>query len=167
MKNSKPKTRFRFNFIDVLLIIVILTAAALLLYIFTSSGVSLFGSSKTVTIEYTIEVKQVREEFRDLPKIGDFATESVTQYDIGNVTGISYSPTVYTGINRETGSLVIGEYPERINITFTLTAKAAYDGNEYSVGGYKIAVGKPISIRVPYFTGEGYCTTLREVSSNG
>ena len=166
MKKTASSNRFRFNFIDVLLICVVLAAAVVLVYIFTSSGTSLFGSSETVTIEYTVEVRQVREEFRDLAKIGDMVTETVTQYDIGEVIDVSYVPGIYTGVNRTTGSIVVGDYPEHINVTLTIRAKAVRDGSDYSVGGFKVAVGRAIAVRAPYFTGEGFCTTLMEVTAN-
>ncbi|MDD4772455.1 MAG: DUF4330 domain-containing protein [Eubacteriales bacterium] len=159
--------KIRLNFIDIIIILVILTAIALLAYIFLSSDIKLFEGSRKVTIEYKVELRRVREEFRDFISISDHATDTVTQYALGEVVDVEYAPTRYTGVNRSTGSLVFSDYPEHINITVTIRAEATANGDDYSLNGYKVAVGKQISMRTPNFINEGYCTQLTEVGVNG
>ena len=159
--------KFRLNFVDIIIIIVILTATTLLAYIFLSSDIKLFEGSRKVTIEYKVELRRVREEFRDFISISDHATDTVTQYALGEVVDVEYAPTRYTGVNRSTGSLVFSDYPEHINITVTIRAEATANAGDYSLNGYKVAVGKQISMRTPNFINEGYCTQLTEVGVNG
>lgn len=166
-KPNAEKLKFRFNFIDVILIVVILAAAALLAYIFLSSDINLFESNKKVEIEYKVEIRQVREEFRDFIAISDGVTDTVTQYALGEVVNVEYTTTRYTGVNHTTGELVFSDYPEHINIIVTIRAKATASGDVYSLGGYKVAVGKAIAFRVPDYIGEGYCIQLTEVAANG
>ncbi len=165
--NTAAPRRFRFNFIDVLLILIILAAAVLLAYIFTSSEITLFDSQQTVEIEYTVLLRNVREEFRDLIEAGDHVTDTVTLYGIGEVTDVSYADGSYTGINHSAATVVNGPYPEHMNVTITIRAQASVGDGFYDIGGYKVAVGKLIDLRVPHFTGEGYCRTITEVSTNG
>jgi heme A synthase len=166
-KPNGEKLKFRFNFIDFILIFVILAAAALLAYVFMSSDISLLDNNKKVEIEYKVEIKQVREEFRDYIAISDRVTDTVTQYALGEVVNVEYAPTRYTGVNHTTGELVFSDYPEHIEIIVTIRAQATANGDVYSLDGYKVAVGKAIAMRVPDFIGEGYCTQLTEVAANG
>lgn len=162
-KTESGKIKFRFNLIDALLIVTIIAAAGILIYIFMSSEVDLFSDGNTVAIEYTVEIKQIRTEFRDLISIEDPVTDTVTQYPIGSVTDVAYSDTQYTGINRGTGELVFSNYPERMNIVVTIHATAEASSDGYIVNGYRVSVGKNIALRVPSFIGEGYCTTITEI----
>ena len=159
--------KFRLNLIDIIIILVILTATALLVYVFLSSDITLFEGSRKVSIEYKVELRRVREEFRDFISISDHVTDTVTQYALGEVVDVEYAPTRYTGVNRSTGSLVFSDYPEHINITVTIQAEATVNGDDYSLNGFKVAVGKQIPIRTPNFINEGYCTELMEVGVNG
>lgn len=159
--------RFRFNFIDLILICVMLAAAAMLIYIFKTSDISIIKGSERTEIEYTVEIRQVREEFRNFIQNYDKVTDTVTQYALGEVVNVEYAPARYTGVNRTTGTLVFSDYPEHMNVTVTIRAEATAGDGEYSIDGYKIAVGKAVALRVPGFTGEGYCTKLREVPSDG
>ncbi len=166
-KTGAEKTRLRLNFIDIIVLVIILAAAALLAYIFLSSDVDLFEGSRKVTVEFKVEIRNVREEFRDFINISDHATDTVTQYSLGEVVDVEYMPARYTGVNRATGELVFSDYPEHINITVTIRSEASADGADYSLGGYKIAVGKKVALRTPDFINEGYCTQLTEVGANG
>lgn len=166
-KPNAEKLKFRFNFIDAVLIVVILAAAALLAYIFLSSDINLLDSNKKVEIEYKVGIRQAREEFRDFITISDQVTDTVTQYALGEVVNVEYTPTRYTGVNHNTGELVFSDYPEHIDIIVTIRAQATASGDVYSLGGYKVAVGKAIALRVPDFISEGYCIQLTEVAVNG
>lgn len=166
-KSGAEKMKFRLNFIDIIIILVILAATALLAYIFLSSDINLFDGNKKVVVEYKVEIRNVREEFRDYITISDHATDTVTQYSLGEVVDVEYTPTQYTGVNRATGELVFSDYPERINIIVTIRSEASADGADYSLNGYKIAVGKQIALRTPNYINEGYCTQLTEVGVNG
>lgn len=163
---NKEKIKFRFNLIDAVLVAVILAAAVLLVYIFSSSSVSLFGGKSSVDIIYTVELRKIREEFRseDLIKVGDSVTDSVTLYAIGEVVEEAvYEPFMYKGVDSE-GKVKTEKYPDFMNITLTIRASADTSEGIYSIGGYSMAVGKKVSLRVPNFTGEGYCTSIREVN---
>lgn len=164
---GSQKNRFRLNFIDIIVILILLTATALLAYIFLSTDINLFEGNKKVTIEYKVEIRQIREEFRDFINISDLATDTVTQYALGEVVDVEYTPARYIGVKRNTGELVISDFPEHINIIVTIRSAASVDGADYSLDGYKIAVGKPVALRTPNFINEGYCTQLMEVGTNG
>jgi hypothetical protein len=164
IKGSKAKIRF--NFIDALLILIILAAVAALVWIFGFSSTDASANQKQVEIEYTVRIKKVRDEFRGegFFNEGDPVTDSATLYDIGNLVSAEYSKAEHTAPNKF-GELVVSEYPNHIDITLTVRATADITGGVYNIGGYTMTVGKKVSLRVPNFVGEGYCTAISEVVS--
>lgn len=164
IKGSKSKIRF--NFIDALLILIIIAAAAALFWIFGSSNTDANANQKQIEIEYTVRIKQVRDEFRGEGFFheGDPVTDSVTLYDIGKLVSAEYSKSEHTAPNKY-GELVVSEYPNHIDITLTIRATADVSGGTYNIGGYTMSVGKKVSLRVPNFVGEGHCISINEIVS--
>ena len=162
MNGQKNKAGFRLNIIDVILIAIVLACGALLVYMFTSS--SLISNNNQVEIEYTVEFRQLRDEFvgEDFIKKGDKVTDTVTLYSIGEVTAVSYSDYIYVGVDSD-GQLVESPYPNYVNMLITIRATADVSDGVYSVGGYTVAVGKSIALRVPNLVGEGYCQSITEL----
>lgn len=174
-KTNTAGKKFRFNFIDALLILIILAAAALLGFIFTSGNLNMFGSTKTVQIEYVVQARNIRDEFKGVDgetenkfiRSGDRVTDTVTLYSIGEVVNVEYTDGVYVGVNRDENQVVNSLYPGHSNANITIRATAEVSERGYDVNGYKVAVGKLIAMRVPNFTCEGYCISISEVSING
>ena len=165
MTENKKKKGFRFNIIDAIVILIIIAAAVLLGIILSKGGSGIFGiKSSKVQIEYTVELKNIRDEFRseDFIKEGDSVTDSVTLYSIGNVISVKYSPGSFSGYN-SAGEAVNSEYPNHTNIVLTIRAEADISDGFYSIGGYTVAVGKEIGVRLPNFVSEGYCSSITEI----
>ena len=58
------------------------------------------------------------------------------------------------------------EVPELKNLVVTVTATAIYtDGEGYSVGGERIAVGHKYNVSFPGFSGSAYCIELTTASN--
>ena len=163
MKNSTPKKRkFKFNFIDIILLVVILAAVVLLAYIFMSGRIEGFGSN-SMTIEYEVSIMRIREEFRGNINVGDKVVDSVKLMEIGEITNVQYSDSVYIISELNSTEIRYPIYPEHLDMTMTIRAEAVLKDGLYMINGYHIAVGELVSIRVPNFTESGYCTTIREV----
>ena len=108
----------------------------------------------------------VREELKGKINIGDKVIDASQLYTIGEVTDVKYTNYVYTGVNREQGTLVYSDYPSHINITVTISASADISSGNYMINGvYKLSVGTYVSIRVPNFAGSGYCISIKEVAA--
>ena len=157
---TKTKKRFRFNFIDVILIFVILAALACLFYLFTSHQTENSGSTGKYDVVYTIEVRTIRDEFKNLVNVGDKVVDAVQLFTIGEVTDVSYKNSDYTTFDRENGTLVHYDYPGFLDMTLTVRASANLENNTYMIGGYELAVGVLVSFRTPSYTASGYCTTI-------
>ncbi|MFA6948968.1 MAG: DUF4330 domain-containing protein [Eubacteriales bacterium] len=151
--------------IDIVLLAIIIGAATLLIYIFTSSG----GSGKltgavTKNIEYTVLLSEVRDQFKGLVGIGDSVTDTVKLMPIGEVVDIKYEDTIRTIEDSSTGTLKYAVMPDKFDMFVTVKAAAQLENGYYYIDGYQISVGTLVSLRVPEFTGSGYCTAIREVS---
>jgi len=117
---------------------------------------------KTVTIEYTVTITSIREEFRGKVKSQDKVVDSVKLMAIGVVTNIQYQNTINTITNLPTGEILYVQSPEHLDMIVTIEADATLKDGLYDINGYHISVGTPVSLRVPNFTEQGYCTTIRE-----
>ena len=156
------KSKFKFNFIDIILILIILAAAGLLAYIFMSGSIDNF-ISKPVKIEYQVSITQIRDEFRGKVNLNDKVVDSVKQMAIGEVTDIKYEDSIKERADLNSGEIIYPLYPGHLDMTVTIQAWATLKDGLYSIGGYRIAVGTLVSLRVPNFTEQGYCITIREV----
>lgn len=160
MDNSLyPQKRAKFNFIDTLIVLLILAVVAAVVYIFFLSGNDMTG--ETHTIQYTVVVRAVPNEYAENVKIGDSVVDSSQLYQIGTVVNYRYEPA-----KRETQDIVNGEsvtatYENKSDLYITIEAKATL-GTQYSIGGYEIGVGKTVYVRFPNLLPAegGYCKNL-------
>ena len=163
MKNTGTKKhKFKFNFIDIILLAVILVAAVLLVYIFMSGRIESFGN-KTITIEYEVLITRVREEFRGNVNVGDKVVDSVKLMEIGEVTNVRYDDSQFIISELASTEIYYPTIPEHLDMTVNMRAEATVSNGLYMINGYHVAVGELVSIRVPNYTGSGYCTMVREV----
>jgi hypothetical protein len=166
--NPKTASRkpFRFNIIDALFLIVILAASAMLVYILFFRGAETAETPASTEVEYKVELRMVREELKGKINIGDKVIDASKLYTIGEVTDVKYTNATYTGVNKAEGILVYSDYIGYINITVTVKASADTSSGNYMVDGvYKLNVGTYVSLRVPNFTGSGYCVSIKEVTA--
>ena len=155
---TKGSKEGRFNFVDFFLLLIILAViAALVVYIVPGLSEKLVDRDET-EITFTIEFKGVDEDFASNISVGDSVHDSSKNYLLGEVKAVeSYAYTVLI-YNEETGAAEMREIAGKKNIIVTVTATAVYtDGEGYSVGGERIAVGREYYIRMSGFGGSAYC----------
>ena len=163
MKNASAKKGPRFNLLDLILILILLAALGTLFWLFFADGV--LASQKNddrVQIEYVIESKKIREEYRGLVSVGDTIVDTVGHYPLGEVINVQYAEATYTGLDQSSGEMVTSPYPGHLKVTITVRAEAVKSDMSYSIGGYRMSVGGEVFYRVPHFTFSGYCTGLEE-----
>lgn len=156
-------SKHKFNAIDAIIIavIILVIAGAIAFFAFGSAG----ASNSSVKIEYVIELRTIRNEFKDNIIKGDKIIDSVAKYSLGEVIDVSTSDAIYNGTNKVTGTPTVSKYPDHSNINITVVSSASIDSNgRYIIdGGYDISVGTTVHMRVPNFTGTGYCIMIREM----
>jgi hypothetical protein len=157
------KRAVRFNFIDVLIILAVLLIVAIVVNIFVP--LSFFGKLNKTTerqIQYTVEITALDESFIDKVAENQTVIDSVSKYTLGKVMTVDcnthYSELKY---NENEASGWLSPYTDKYNMLVTITVLAEYtEGEGYSVGDRRIAVGEKMSLRFPNFAAEGYCIAL-------
>ena len=151
----------RFNFIDVLIILAFILIGAIVLNLFFPQG--LFKSSSVKKeIQYTVEFLGVDELFVDKIKENDTVIDSVAKYNMGNVMTVD-SSMPYTELKYDSAEGVghLATFENKYNVLVTVSVAAEYnEGEGYSVGDRRIAVGEKLSLRFPDYASEGYCVSL-------
>lgn len=165
MNGTVKKKRIRLNIIDIILLLIIFIAAALLVYIFVSGSIDSVSGDKETKIAYTVLLTGIREEFRGKINIGDSVTDTVKLMPIGTVSNVRYEDYYSAQEDKTTGNIKYSRFPGFINITIEVSADASLKDGFYMIGGYGISVGTLVSLRVPAFTSQGYCTTLTEAKA--
>ncbi|MBQ8552450.1 MAG: DUF4330 family protein [Clostridia bacterium] len=157
--------KHKFNAVDAAIIIVIAAVIGAVVLFFTMGGTDTVNN--TVKLEYVIELRTIRNEFSDNFAVGDGVVDSVAKYHLGEVIGFSVEPASYNGNDFSAGALVAGEYPEHSNVHLTVVSEATIgaDGRYVLDGGYDISVGTTMYVRLPNYTGVGYCTQLSETEA--
>ncbi|MBQ7500778.1 MAG: DUF4330 family protein [Clostridia bacterium] len=158
--NSKTQ-RGKFTFVDLLLLLVILAVVLVLVYVFVSPYTGTITLAPTKNIVYTIQVNDVRSEFKGLITEGDTVTSTSTLREIGKVVSVEYKNVQYTGKD-EKGNTVISDYPGLLTAVITVSARANTEDGLYKAGDVTISAGTQIGFRVPKYTAEGYCTLVKE-----
>ena len=160
MDNSyHPQKRARFNLIDTLIVLLILAIAAAVAYIFFFNGLD--DTQNVHTIQYTVVVRAVPNEYVNNVKRGDHVVDSAQHYQLGTVVDYRYEPA-----KKETNDVVNGQgalatYENKSDLYITIEAQATL-GTQFSIGGYEIGVGKTVYVRLPNLlpTDGGYCKSL-------
>ena len=166
MTKSGARTKGRrFNFIDLLIILAVILLAAIIVNIFMPMSIFRgFMSSDERDIQYTVEFIGVDESFVEKIKENDSVIDSVSKYGLGNVMTVDYN-TQYSVLeyNEAEQSGWLSPYPDKYNVLVTVSVSAEYhEGEGYSIGDRRIAVGELLYLRFPDFTGEGYCIGISE-----
>ncbi len=155
----------RFNFVDLLIILALLLFIAIVVNIFLpSSFLNSFKENTEREIQYTVEFSYVDQDFVDKIKENDLVIDSVSKYSLGNVITVDYNQNyreLYYDTLQKAGRLLT--YEDKYNVIVTVTVVARYDeGEGYTVGDRRIAVGEKLSLRFPDYAAEGYCIGLSE-----
>lgn len=158
-KNADKKKKFKFNFIDFLLILLVLAIIATVVYIFAPFS-WIRQKNGTVSLQYTIEIQAVDEEFIENINENDIIIDSVSKNVIGSVVAVDYS-TQHSVLKYDESSRegILSVIPDKYNLIVTIsTENAVYnDGEGYSVNGCRIAVGEKINAKFPNYVTECYC----------
>lgn len=156
--------KHKFNAIDAAIIIVIIAIIGAAAFFLSSGSGTESPAAQTQKIEYTIELRTIRDEFADNFTVGDKIIDGVELYRIGEIVAVEAVDATYNGNNLVTGELIICDYPDYSNVILTVIADAAIgEFGRYSIdGGYDLSVGTAIYLRAPNYVGLGYCTQIRQ-----
>lgn len=159
MNSEKKKNNLSFNIIDVALIIIALSAISAIVFFLSNNRITKGSSSEKVSIEYTLQFKEIREEYKNLIEIGDTITESTKMAKIGEVINVIYTEALYSGINSD-GETVTTPYTGRITVTVKVKTTAVKTKSGYVINGYDLFIGNDMNVRMPNYTGDAKCIAI-------
>ena len=161
------KKQFRFNLVDLLLILVIIAAVGAVIYIFAGNRV--FGKEAT-EIEYTVEVTMIKNDL--LPEVrkmqeGDTVIDSVRGYNLGNLVSYSLEDAYMLTTDLKSGTVKKVYFPQEpgfSRLTVTVRSQCSKQNGVYDINGKTMAVGLDVPFRTSRLVGDGYCTSITEVT---
>ncbi len=165
MAQNAQGTKHKFNFIDVIIILAVIAVAAAAIFIFGANR--LFADSETVGVEYVLEFRMVREEFLGNFKTGVEVVDASKKYRLGEVMSVSSTASTFSGTNLLEGTLYYSDYPERFDVSLTVSARAKVDSDGMYIldEGYRMSVGTTVYVRTPDYTGTAYCTQIKKTEA--
>lgn len=163
MERDKKKGRSLFNVFDIVLIVI---AVALAAVIFLSRGSSsaLTLEPRSVTVHYTVEIRELDQDFRDVVAPGDAVMDRIKKYNIGTVESVSYGEAVRSVEDFEAGIKRLAPVPGCLRMDIAITAQATVSDSAITVdGGYDVRVGAEANIATPGFSGTGVIIAVERV----
>lgn len=164
MENNINKTevkRGRFNAFDALIIVLVLALVFGAFYIFDPFGLFYGGTKENVTLRYTVEFKNVDDDFNDNVSIGDSVYNATSSSVMGKVISVTVKPA-FEWVEGET-SMVQKPIAGKSNVFVTIEVECVHEkGMGYLVNGDQVVVGLPMSLRFPNFVGSGHCIAITE-----
>lgn len=162
---NKPESKSgRFNIIDALIIVIALLLVLGAMWIF--DPFELFGDDavRDVRISYTVEIKDINDDFVSLIREGDSVIDPATGASIGTVSMVDFSEAYVWRYSEESSEMVKISIEGKVNVILTIEVDGEYEsGVGYTAAGVQIAYGAPVSVRTPDFLGSGYCTSFKEL----
>ena len=142
------------NAIDAVIALVIIVIAAGAVYKF-----AFMDKTSTVTpmvpVNYTVEIKQVRDFVMDNVKEGDTFYDAASGGAIGKITKIEYSPAKEP-MGLLDGTMIMAEVENRYDVLFTVEAEASTSGDVYFVNrSYELVIGSSREFATKYSLFEG------------
>lgn len=167
---NERRKGYRFNILDAFIAVVIAAVVIVTLLAYLPSGIFKKSSEKnSISVTYTIEIKNVKRELASGIAVGDPVTEKGTAVRLGNVGAeVEVAPHSQVRYDAASGEVVLDELADYSDLLITITASAAYNASSgYTVNGKRIAVGAAYRLSMPGFEGSGKCISITEVAGNG
>ena len=167
MDNKKQKARF--GFVDAVIIILILSVAAAITYLILLQNGNVKPENKPRTIEYSVKLTAIKEEYRSALAAGNEVFDSATDMPLGYISNIRWEPTQYYDSKAdENGNIPVYAYSDVYDAYVTIVCdNATVDETGFcNIGNTRILVGSQIYFSSGYLNSVGYCTRF-EIKSAG
>ena len=159
MASISQNKRHRFNVFDFILIVlvIIIITVATVRFIRSNPGI-ISGGKQNATFVITTEA--LPEMIKEQIKVGDSIYDTESSQLLGKVIAVQSDVFKLTGINEVTGATVTTDVEGKITLTLTVEAPVWFEDVTYNIDGYRISVGKQLSVRTDSVTARGKCSAL-------
>ncbi|MBQ8509161.1 MAG: DUF4330 family protein [Clostridia bacterium] len=163
MSVNTTQKKHKFNVIDAVILVVICAVVAAAAFLLGSRNAQ--SEQNSVTLEYIVEFRTIRDEFVDNINVGVKLVDASKKYSLGDVVAVTSKTATFIGTDFTSGQLVYGDYPDHSDVQITVRSNAVInDSGRYVIdGGYEMSVGATVYARMPDYTGTGYCTQIKEI----
>ncbi len=115
-----------------------------------------------ISLTYTIKIASVKKTLAESIGDGEQLLESAGKRTLGRVSDVRVVPAVTECYSEKDAAYVRTERPGYVDIYLTLSAEAISDARAVYIDGYRLLIGAPIYLRLPAFSGVGYCVEFEE-----
>lgn len=162
MKKAKEKRAWRFTALDLIILLAIAAVIVFAFYFFGSFRQNRGSAETIVNIEYTIEIKRIKDIYVGNIRVGDTVIDSVTKKGIGTITAVENTPMIEYLLNTDEGIVEEKEYPGYSTMLITISSPATRTEKGYTINSYRVAIGGMHYLQLPKFQGSGYCIGVQE-----
>ncbi|MBQ8207121.1 MAG: DUF4330 domain-containing protein [Clostridia bacterium] len=161
--NIKGKKK-RWNGMDLFFVLIIAAVIAAAVFVIGNMNKSQQSAkTESITIEYTVEFRQVNNSALGTVKEGDIVRDPDNKRNIGTVISVQSVPYSKITYNPNDGSVYMAENPDVSDLVITIRAEATHSDSGYYVNDARFLVGRATNIWSPGFAGSGYCINIREI----
>jgi len=156
---SEKKIKARFNIIDILIILVLVAV----LWVFANYANIKPAENNGATVQYTVEIKSIREENVGAFAEGDAITGDKGGGVIGKIVSVGeYEKETSLEENVRTGEFVISEIPNRYTVRLTIESPCIKNADGITVDDTDIKVGKSINIKTDKYVSKSTILEVKE-----
>lgn len=158
--NTQQKGKF--GFMDALILVLVLVLVAAVVYLLLWQGGNVFGGKETHTVEYTVKITAVRDEYRKVIVPGAVVYNSAKDdVVLGTIVSVVAENTrLLDDEVDENGNPVVYTYEDVFDLYITVRSDdATINGEGFcDVAGTRLLVGSEIYFSSGLFSRVGYCT---------
>lgn len=159
MSNPSQKKKHRLNAFDfILLLLVVIVLTVSIVRIIRSNPNFISGGDMTAVC--TVTTAALPEALNEQIKVGDLIYDTESSQLLGKVTFVKSDVFKLTGTNEATGASASTDVSGKIVLIITFEAPVWFEDGSYNVDGYRLSVGKEMSVRTNGVTVSGECTEL-------
>lgn len=157
---SLPQNRkHRFNVFDfILIILVVIVITVTTVKFIRSNPNTISGGDKTAVCVITTEA--LPEALKEQIKEGDIIYDTASSQLLGKITSVQSDVYKLYGVNELNGSSIATDVEGKITLTLTVETSVWLEDGTYNVDGYRLSVGKEMSVRTSSVAVKGECTAL-------
>ncbi len=146
--------KFKFNAFDAIIILIfILILSAIGIKIYEKSNQSVNDTHK---FSFTIEAKNLDQNFKDKISVGDKIRDSVHGFFYGCVSNLKVKPAQKIVENNINGTYILTDIPQKNDLEITVECKANVTDDAITVDGHPIRIGKLMSLKSKGYVVYGY-----------
>ena len=159
MASLSQNRKHRFNVFDfILIVLVIIVITLTTVKIIRSNPNTISGGDKTAVC--VITVSAIPEELKDQINKDDLLYDTESSQLLGKVTDVKYETYKLTGVNEATGDVSTTEVSGKVTLTITFETSVWLEDGTYNIDGYRLSVGKVMSVRTGRVAVSGECSDL-------